>query len=70
MFFFLFPLSSASYILVGMTIVPLKAYFGNGNKVKIEIALCRGRNTRDKRAVIKDRDLQRETSRIVKNFRL
>jgi SsrA-binding protein len=54
----------------GMTIVPLKAYFNNDNKVKLQIALCKGKNVRDKRADIKERDMKRETSRIVKNFRL
>ena len=54
----------------GMTIVPLKAYFNDENRVKLQIALCRGKNVRDKRADIKERDLKRETSRIVKNFRL
>ena len=54
----------------GMTIIPLKAYFSNANRVKIEIALCRGKNVRDKRADIKERDIKRETSRIVKNFRV
>ena len=54
----------------GMTIVPLKAYFSDSNKVKLEIALCRGKNVRDKRNDIKERDMKRETSRIIKNFRL
>mmetsp|Transcript_23609 Transcript_23609/g.55546 ORF Transcript_23609/g.55546 Transcript_23609/m.55546 type:complete len:213 (-) Transcript_23609:141-779(-) len=54
----------------GMTIVPLKAYFNNDNKVKIQIALAKGKNVRDKRQDIKDRDMKRETSRIIKNFRL
>lgn len=54
----------------GMTVVPLKAYFNDENRVKLQIALCRGKNVRDKRADIKERDMKRETSRIVKNFRL
>jgi SsrA-binding protein len=54
----------------GMTIVPLKAYFSNANLVKLEIALCRGKNVRDKRADIKERDAKREASRIMKSFRL
>lgn len=54
----------------GMTIVPLKAYFNKDSKVKLEIAICRGKNLRDKRADIKDRDIKRETSRIIKNFRI
>jgi len=54
----------------GMTIVPLKAYFSDDNRVKLQIALCRGKNVRDKRADIKEKDIKRETSRIIKNFRL
>jgi SsrA-binding protein len=54
----------------GMTIVPLKAYFNDDNRVKLQIGLARGKNVRDKRATIKERDEKRETSRIIKNFRI
>lgn len=54
----------------GMTIVPLKAYFNDDNRVKLQIALCRGKNVRDKREDIKERDIKRETSRIIKSFRV
>jgi SsrA-binding protein len=54
----------------GMTIVPLKAYLNDDNKVKLKIALCRGKNVRDKRNDIKERDGKREMGRITKNFRL
>lgn len=54
----------------GMTIVPLKAYFNPQNKVKMEIALCRGKNVRDKRQTIKDREAKREEKRIIKSFRI
>lgn len=54
----------------GMTIVPLKAYFSDQNKVKVEIALCRGKNVRDKREDIKAREAKREDNRIIKNFRI
>lgn len=54
----------------GMTIVPLKAYFSDTNHVKIQIALCKGKNVRDKRADIKERDAKREANRIIKSFRL
>jgi SsrA-binding protein len=53
----------------GMTIVPLKAYFNDFNLVKFQIALCRGKNVRDKRVAIKERDAKREESRIIKSFR-
>jgi SsrA-binding protein len=54
----------------GMTIVPLRAYFSDSNLVKLQIALVRGKNVRDKRAAIKERDTKRETNRIIKSFRL
>jgi SsrA-binding protein len=54
----------------GMTVVPLKAYFNDQSKVKFQIGLARGKNVRDKRADIKERDTKRETRRIIKNFTL
>ncbi|CAB9500482.1 SsrA-binding protein [Seminavis robusta] len=54
----------------GMTIVPLKAYFNDDNKIKIQIALCRGKNVRDKRQDIKNREAKREEQRIIKSFRV
>lgn len=54
----------------GMTIVPLKAYWNPDNRVKVEIALCRGKNVRDKRQAIKERESAREDRRIIKSFRL
>jgi SsrA-binding protein len=52
----------------GMTIVPLKAYWNEQNKVKFEIGLCRGKNVRDKREDIKEREGKREENRMIKNF--
>jgi SsrA-binding protein len=43
----------------GFTIVATKLYFVNG-LVKVEIALAKGKNIRDKRETIKKRDLARE----------
>lgn len=43
----------------GLTAVPLKMYFKNGY-IKVEIGLGKGKNLRDKRQTIKDRDSQRE----------
>jgi len=52
----------------GMTVAVLKAYFNEDNRVKIEIGVARGKNLRDKRGDIKERDLKRETRREMKNF--
>lgn len=54
--------------LPGMTIVPLKAYWNDQNKVKFQIGLCRGKDQRDKRQDIKDREGKREANRMMKSF--
>ena len=51
----------------GMTIVPLEIYIRN-NLVKMKIALARGKAVYDKKAAIKERDLQREQRRELKNL--
>jgi SsrA-binding protein len=46
----------------GLTLVPLSMYF-KGGKVKVEIALAKGKREYDHREDIKKRDLQREEKR-------
>ena len=46
----------------GMTIVPLRLYF-KGSRVKVEIALARGKKLHDKRHDLKARDARREMER-------
>ena len=46
----------------GVTLVPLVFYL-NGDKIKVKLGLCRGKKLYDKRAVIRERDLARETQR-------
>ena len=50
----------------GMTIVPLKIYFNEQGRAKIEIALARGKKLHDKRETEKQRDWNREKSRVLK----
>ena len=50
----------------GHTCVPLALYWKN-NKVKCEIALATGKQQHDKRATEKDRDWNRQKSRIVRD---
>ena len=50
----------------GMTIIPLKIYFNDANKVKLEIALAKGKHTQDKRASMKEKDIKRD---ILKNHK-
>jgi SsrA-binding protein len=52
----------------GNTIVPLRLFLNDKGFAKLEIALAKGKQTHDKREVIKDRDNQRDLSRIKKNF--
>jgi SsrA-binding protein len=47
----------------GLTLVPLQMYFRDG-KVKVEIALARGKRTYDKRQDMARRDAAREISRV------
>ena len=50
----------------GYTLVPLKLYFKD-SLVKMEIALCRGKHTYDKKQSIAERDLKRAADRDIKN---
>jgi SsrA-binding protein len=50
----------------GMTLVPLTVYFNAKGRAKIELALAKGRQTKDKRDYIKDRDWQRDKARIMR----
>ncbi len=43
----------------GLTLIPLKVY-QSGRKMKIEIALCKGKKLFDKRESIKKRDIERD----------
>lgn len=49
----------------GYTIIPLSLYW-NKNRVKIKIALAKGKKTHDKRENIKDREWQRDKARLMK----
>jgi SsrA-binding protein len=49
----------------GYTIVPLSLYWKK-NKIKIKIALAKGKREHDKRDSVKDREWQRDRSRIMK----
>jgi SsrA-binding protein len=52
----------------GYTLVPLKMYIKNG-KVKLEIGLAKGKNVRDKRRTIQDRDMNRDMQREIKMYK-
>ena len=50
----------------GYTLVPLEMYWKNG-RAKLRIGLAKGKKEHDKRATEKDRDWQREKSRLMKH---
>ena len=52
----------------GLTLVPTRMYLKDG-KVKVELALARGRERADKRRVLAERDAQRDIERALKRRR-
>jgi SsrA-binding protein len=52
----------------GLTLVPTRLYFKDG-RVKVEIAVARGKELRDKRRDLVQRDQQREMERALKSSR-
>jgi len=49
----------------GYTVVPLSLYWKK-NRIKLKIALAKGKKTHDKRDTVKDREWQRDHSRLMK----
>ncbi len=52
----------------GLTLVPTKLYFKDG-RVKVELAVARGKDVRDKRRTLMDREAKRQLEREVKTRR-
>lgn len=48
----------------GFTIIPLRIYFSDSGKAKIEIGLARGKKLHDKRQSIREKDAERELKRM------
>lgn len=53
----------------GMTIIGLRLFINDRGLAKLVIGLARGKREYDKRETIKDRDSQRELSKIKKDYR-
>ncbi len=53
----------------GLTIIPLRMYFNKDGKVKVEIALAKGKRSYDKKQKLKEKDIRREVERELKNYR-
>jgi len=52
----------------GLTIVPLKLFTNEKGMAKLEIGLCKGKKTYDKRESLKEQDTKRDLDRIKKSF--
>lgn len=52
----------------GLTIVPTKMYFNHGSKVKVEIAIAKGKKLYDKRQDLKEKDAKRDIEKALKNY--
>jgi SsrA-binding protein len=50
----------------GMTIVPLKLYFNDKGRAKVELAVARGKKLHDKRETEKKRSWDRERARLIR----
>jgi SsrA-binding protein len=49
----------------GMTIVPFRIFTNEKGLIKLDIALAKGKKTYDKRAAIKEKDIDRDTKRSI-----
>lgn len=52
----------------GLTLVPLKIYFKQA-LIKMELGICRGKHTYDKKRTLMENDVKREKEREIKNYR-
>lgn len=52
----------------GYTLVPLKLYFKQ-SLIKVDVGLCRGKHTYDKKQTIRERDMDRAAKRDIKNYK-
>jgi len=53
----------------GLTIVPLKLFTNEKGMAKLDIGLCRGKKTYDKRESLKEQDTKRDLDRIKKEYK-
>lgn len=53
----------------GLTLVPLRLYFTDRGLAKLELGLARGKKLYDKRAALRERDLEREAQKALKSIK-
>lgn len=51
----------------GRTLIPMRLYFNDKGRVKLELALAKGKKNHDKRATEAERDWKREQGRIMRD---
>ncbi|GJE01734.1 MULTISPECIES: SsrA-binding protein SmpB [Methylobacterium] len=51
----------------GYTVIPLKIYFNDRGRAKVELGLGRGKKLHDKRETAKERDWQRDRARLMRD---
>lgn len=51
----------------GMTLIPMKIYFNDRGRAKLELALAKGKKIHDKRESEKERDWNRQKNRLLKD---
>ena len=51
----------------GYALVPLKIYL-KGALIKVELGICKGKHTFDKKQTLKERDIKRSTERIMREY--
>ncbi|RYE33648.1 MAG: SsrA-binding protein SmpB [Hyphomicrobiales bacterium] len=51
----------------GMALIPLKVYFNDRGRAKVELGLGKGKKLHDKRETEKERDWNRDKQRLLKN---
>ena len=51
----------------GFTLIPLRFYL-KGSLIKLELGICKGKHTYDKKQSLKEKDIKRETERQIKNY--
>ena len=49
----------------GITVIPLKVYFNEKGKVKVELGICKHKKAHGIKQELKERDIERETRRRV-----
>ena len=52
----------------GFALIPLKIYFNEKGRAKVELGVCKGKKLYDKRATLKKKDAQRDLERAMRDY--